>query len=255
MGWFDGSSKWASGKAKQPSAEAVAAGEGWLPPRAVEARRRRESGVGSAEPETLGPGWGRWVWAALLTGVTVVVGLVWVAVLADWLGGSRGLQETATLWLVSLILLGLGIATGYVGLSLTNPKVLLRFDRRVVELGQPVVMRWEIHGRAGRFERFEVRVKAFERVYYTRGTDRITEESTRVDEVVYERDLSGGAGRSIQTLASEGEASLVVPAGAMHSFSADNNLVIWQVEIRGWIRRWPDVKHRHEFTVVPAGWG
>lgn len=259
MGWFDGSSKWASGKAKQPTPDEVDAGKGWLPPRAAEQperRRRGEVDPAHAEPEWLGPGWGRWVWAGLLTVATLLVGLMWIGTLNDFISGSRSIAETAILGLITVVLLGLMLATGYVVLSLTNPKVLICFDSRIVELGQPLALRWQVHGRAGRFHYFQVKVRAFERVYYTRGTDRITEEHTLLEETIFEREMDDEFGpAAVGGLAPEGEATLPLPLGTMHSLSADNNLVIWEVEVRGVIRRWPDVRHRHDFTVVPPGWG
>jgi hypothetical protein len=49
-----------------------------------------------------------------------------------------------------------------------------------------------------------------------------------------------------------GQVGLIVPGDTMHSFKADNNRIIWSIEIRGDIKRWPDVKESFEVEVTPT---
>lgn len=41
----------------------------------------------------------------------------------------------------------------------------------------------------------------------------------------------------------------------MHSFSAENNKIIWRLDLRGDIKSWPDVKESFEIEVTPAACG
>ena len=43
-----------------------------------------------------------------------------------------------------------------------------------------------------------------------------------------------------------------IPAGTMHSFSANNNKIIWTLTVKGEISRWPDVDESFDVTVGPA---
>jgi hypothetical protein len=38
----------------------------------------------------------------------------------------------------------------------------------------------------------------------------------------------------------------------MHSFSANNNKIIWTLTVKGEISRWPDVDESFDVTVSPA---
>lgn len=38
----------------------------------------------------------------------------------------------------------------------------------------------------------------------------------------------------------------------MHSFEADNNKILWNLDVHGDIKKWPDVKESFKITVVPA---
>jgi len=49
-----------------------------------------------------------------------------------------------------------------------------------------------------------------------------------------------------------GRVGMVLPHETMHSFEADNNKIIWDLDIRGDIHRWPDVKESFKITVTPV---
>jgi hypothetical protein len=49
-----------------------------------------------------------------------------------------------------------------------------------------------------------------------------------------------------------GQVGFVLPADTMHSFEAENNKIAWNLEIRGDIPKWPDVRESFPITVVPA---
>jgi hypothetical protein len=50
-----------------------------------------------------------------------------------------------------------------------------------------------------------------------------------------------------------GQAGVVIPEDAMHSFEAKDNKIIWQIVIRGVVDFWPDIKNEFKIAVVPAG--
>ena len=49
-----------------------------------------------------------------------------------------------------------------------------------------------------------------------------------------------------------GEIGFAVPSESMHSFEAENNKIIWEIEVSGDIRSWPDVKEVFKIAVTPS---
>ncbi len=48
-----------------------------------------------------------------------------------------------------------------------------------------------------------------------------------------------------------GAVKLRLPAETMHTFKAPNNRVVWSVQVRGEIPRWPDVEDEFPLQVDP----
>jgi hypothetical protein len=45
--------------------------------------------------------------------------------------------------------------------------------------------------------------------------------------------------------------SLRIPDDTMHTFTADNNKIIWTIKMKGQINRWPDIDESFDITVTP----
>ena len=48
-----------------------------------------------------------------------------------------------------------------------------------------------------------------------------------------------------------GSTDVEIPEDTMHSFSSNNNSVVWSLVVRGDIHRWPDVSETFEIEVRP----
>jgi len=49
-----------------------------------------------------------------------------------------------------------------------------------------------------------------------------------------------------------GQVGIVLPHETMHSFEADHNKIIWNLDVHGDISHWPDVKESFKISVLPA---
>jgi hypothetical protein len=172
-----------------------------------------------------------------------IVSIFLVQAISGW---TRGAPDWfLTLFLVPFVLIGLGLIAGigYSVLAALNPRPRLVLSAGAVPLGGEVRVRWEFNGRVQRLERFRLHLEGREEATYRRGTDTVTDKS------VFARiELADTADpRAMQT----GEVTLRVPAGAMHSFEARNNKIVWELRLRGDIPRWPDISDDFPLIVLP----
>ena len=49
-----------------------------------------------------------------------------------------------------------------------------------------------------------------------------------------------------------GATSIRIPDDTMHTFTGDNNRIIWTITMKGAINRWPDIDESFDITVTPA---
>ena len=246
--WRSGRRKsWATGSAAGAS-DPQAAMEDWLPRMVRDALRdETEQGKSLGGRETVAAGGRRW---GRLVAVTIFA-LFWNGIISIPISGyfKGDTPVFVALFMIPFALVGLGFmgGIGYMALALFNPRIELTFEPRLVGRGQPLGLRWAIHGRADRFSRLVVTVQGIERASYTRGTDTITDEHQFFETVVSDEE------RDVVAVPAEGEAELLIPADTMHSFAGAKNKIVWQVQVKGEIPRWPDVKETYEFAVLPDG--
>lgn len=104
-----------------------------------------------------------------------------------------------------------------------------------------------IINQAGSFTvtRLAVTLICEEEAKYRRGTDTITKRETVVDLTLCDRpDMRA---RNGQVLTQE---SLTIPPGAMHSFEASNNKIMWFIQVTMEIPSRPDIKQRFVLPVL-----
>jgi hypothetical protein len=183
---------------------------------------------------------------ALLLAALFWNGIVSVFVVQAATGWARGDPDWfLTLFLIPFVLIGAGLIAGigYNVLAAFNPRPRLELSAGAVPLGGEVRVRWEFGGRVQRLRRFRLHVEGREEATYRRGTDTVTDKSVfaRI-ELVDTADP-----RAMQT----GEVTLRVPAGAMHSFEARNNKIVWELRLHGGIPRWPDLNDDFPLIVLP----
>jgi hypothetical protein len=137
--------------------------------------------------------------------------------------------------LVRQIVLTTGIGTTLVELS-DHPLFPGREYQALVSQSGRLHARW-----------FQVQIECEEQATYQQGTDTRT-----ATEVVYRQSVYSARRFQISPGAPfEANFSLVVPAGAMHSFTAPHNAIRWMLVVRGRMARWPEFERRFPLYVYP----
>jgi hypothetical protein len=185
--------------------------------------------------------------------IAILVALFWNGIISimvvEVVGGFRHGQPNwfLTLFSVPFVAVGLGMLAYvvYQFLALFNPRPQLEVSSAAIPLGGAAELRWRLSGKVSRISELTVKLQGVEQATYRRGTRTYTDRNT-----FYEMELYRTTDTS--TIAS-GHVGFVIPQDTMHSFEADNNKIIWSLEVRGDIKRWPDVKESFPISVVPAG--
>lgn len=176
------------------------------------------------------------IWNGIVS--TFVVPLVrnWRGDISQWLHG---------LFLSIFVLVGLGlmVLVVYMFLAIFNPRVKLILNRGSVPLGGSVYLRWSFSGKVERIKRVEVWLLGTEKVTYRRGTDTKRDSKAFYKMEVYSTD-------DPMSIVS-GEAGFIVPCETMHTFESVNNQIVWEIELKGQIDKWPDVNQKFKLTVEP----
>jgi hypothetical protein len=185
------------------------------------------------------------------------LGAVLLAVICNLINGlmlselltshQRGhLNGMLLLMLIPFGAVGVGMLAfvGYRFLALFNPHPNLELSSSVIPLGGAAELRWGLSGRTSRIEEFTVTLRGVEETKYRRGTKTYTDRHT-----FYELELHR---TSAANEIAAGQIGFVVPPDTMHSFEAENNKILWSLDIHGSIRHWPDVQESFRITVTPA---
>jgi hypothetical protein len=176
----------------------------------------------------------------------LIIALFWNGIVSVFIfGGADGAGWFGRLFLLPFVAAGLGLiaAAVYQFLALFNPRPRLELSASVVPLGGAAELRWSFTGRTSRIRELVVTLRGVEEARYRRGTDTCTDRNT-----FYEMELIRTADGNEMAA---GQVGFVMPQDTMHSFEAENNKVLWQLDIHGDIRRWPDVKESFKINVTP----
>lgn len=140
---------------------------------------------------------------------------------------------------IGLLVLGM---SGHAGLAILNPRPRLTLSTGALPPGGRLDLQWEMIGSTRRLQRFKILLEGREEATYRRGTDTHTDKSVFATVTLADvRDPGGFA---------TGTAKALVPLGAMHSFAAKNNQIVWRLRVKGEIARWPDIDDEFPFTVL-----
>ncbi len=137
----------------------------------------------------------------------------------------------------------IGVAA-YQFLAIFNPRPTLELSCGTVPLGGAAELRWSFTGRTSRMEEFTATLRGVEEAKYRKGTSTYTDRNT-----FYELELYRTS--AVMEIAS-GQVGVILPQDTMHSFEAENNKILWSLEVHGRIQHWPDVKESFPITVTPA---
>ena len=189
-----------------------------------------------------------------LTGA-IIIALFWNGIISVFLWQViEGFRHGSPSWfltffLTPFVLIGVGLLGMVLHqfLATFNPRPTLELSSDRIPPGTAAELRWSFTGRTSRIRELVVTLRGLERATYRKGTSTCTDEST-----FYEQELYRTA--SLAEIAS-GQVGFVLPQDTMHSFSAENNKIIWRLDMRGDIKSWPDVKESFEITVTPTACG
>ncbi len=180
------------------------------------------------------------IFAAIWNGV---VSVFVVDIVRGFLKGRP--QWGMALFISIFVLAGLGaiIAVIHQFLALFNPKTKLTLSLARIPLGSTAYITWEILGRVNRVSELVITLQAREECRYRRGTKTYTDKNTfftfQLAQTTNPAEMS------------HGEIGFAIPAETMHSFTADNNKIIWSLNVAGDIKRWPDIKDEFDITIIP----
>ena len=173
-----------------------------------------------------------------------IVGLFTFFEITGSMSGGGGRWFLAVFLLIFQVIgLALIVNVPYQMLALANPRPTLTLSRESVPVGGAVTLEWRLSGAAHRVKSLRLTLEGREEARYRRGTD------TRTDTNVFHRiPLSE---RNDSTGVALGTTSLRIPDDTMHTFTADNNKIIWTIKMKGDIDRWPDIDESFDITVTP----
>jgi len=172
-----------------------------------------------------------------------IVGLFTFFEIREFSSGSGGWGMAIFLLLFQVIGVALLLWVPYQLLALANPRPTITLSRGTLPIGGSVPFEWQLTGAASRVTKLTLTLTGREEARYRRGTDTHTDKHEFHSEVIAEATDA----MSIQ----RGGGSIRIPAGAMHTFNASNNKIIWTLTVKGDINRWPDVDESFDVTVSP----
>ncbi|MFP4351901.1 MAG: DUF3592 domain-containing protein [Puniceicoccaceae bacterium] len=155
----------------------------------------------------------------------------------DWFLLILGLVFVA----IGLLLIGLAV---YSILSLKNPLPRVRIEPGRVEPGRSFRLSWHLKGSISRLRNLGIHLEGMEVARYQRGTSTVTDRNVFAQSTLFES-TDKGAFREGTVEAALGEES--VP-----SMKTDHNEIVWQIVVRGEIRRWPDLNESYLLPVRPV---
>ncbi len=133
---------------------------------------------------------------------------------------------------------------GYFFLCLFNPRPWITVVPGAPRLGESVRLEWQVKGRVEVLIDLRLIVAGREEATYSRGTRSSTDRNVFVEIAVTTLTTS----RDIVS----GVAQFDIPADLMHSFSSQHNKIVWCIQVKGEIARWPDLDEEFALTVLPA---
>lgn len=184
----------------------------------------------------------------------LVAGIFWNGIVGVFMyvglsGGFGGASWFALIFLSVFGLVGLLILVGFVQTLL----VALGVGETIVEIsadrlapGQPFEVLVIQAGRM-RLNELTLRLVCEEKATYRQGTNTNTATEKVLDEVlVSAKDAEIEHGRPLQV---RGKGR--IPFDAMHGFLLGNNKLLWRIEVKGDVRRWPDFSREFAIEVRP----
>jgi hypothetical protein len=159
---------------------------------------------------------------------------------------QRGQPEWClTIFITPFVLVGLLLIVGifHSFLALFNPRPTLTLSWARIPLGGTAKLSWTFAGNPHAIRLLRVTLRGEESCTYRQGTKTHTDKHHFLKEVLFET--------HDPLEIPEGEVEIRIPANTMHSFTADNNKIVWEIHLDGEIPLRPDVDAEFPITVTP----
>ncbi len=149
------------------------------------------------------------------------------------------------IFLIPFVLIGLGLVAGFFHtlLGSFNPRPVLLVSSGTAPLGATLTLSHRFEGGTGRIRHLQVLLIGREEATYRRGTSTYTDKEEFFSHPLVDTN-------DPQAIAS-GRSEFAIPFESMHTFESDNNKVLWRIQVKGDIARWPDIDESFAFTVLP----
>ena len=167
-------------------------------------------------------------------------GIVWMMVLTI---KDSGWGPRLFMGIFVLAGLGLALAAFYQFLTLFNPRPVLIVSAPAVPLGGSLDVRWRLTGNVRRLAKLTISLRAREEATYRRGTTTTTDKSFFLNTVLFEI--------SDRAQMASGSIKVNIPRDLIHTFTTTNNKVVWMLQVKGDIPKWPDVDAEFPIAVTP----
>jgi len=184
-------------------------------------------------------------------GCASIFALIWNGIVSifvmenvsKWRSGH--VDGCGSLFMIPFVLVGLGVGilAIYYFLSIFNPKPVLKLSSSTIALGDSVELAWDTAGNVDRVTSFSITLEGREEATYRRGTSTSTDKATFAVVPLAE----SNRGKDLR----RGKAVFTVPPDSMHSFKSSNNKIVWTIQVKGDIPRWPDIGEEYPVEVLP----
>lgn len=210
--------------------------------------RARYHGVDEAAPEKSGPvvleSAGGPIWRFI--GMTFIA-LFWNGIVSVFVYAlfTEEFSWFLALFLIPFVLVGIGLIVGvvYAFLAIFNPTIRVSVSQGAARLGSELEINWAMAGATHRIRKLRIWLEGREEASYTRGTDTYTDRNTFATIDI--------ATTSEHAEVARGRVQFAIPEYTMHSFTAQNNKIVWEIRVEGEIARWPDVSETFAYTILP----
>jgi hypothetical protein len=184
--------------------------------------------------------------------VIIVIGVIWNIFLlgATYDGINRlihggGIDVIPALISLPFALIGLGILGygAYLLLASYNPKPILTLTPGTIPISEMATLTWEMDGKVESISELQITITGEERATYRRGTDTTTTTNVFYKNSVFVTTNSVQFARHSITFS--------LPNPTMYSWKGGNNEIVWKLNFKGDVPKWPDINLNYILTVVP----
>lgn len=172
-----------------------------------------------------------------------IVSVFLVVLVNEWMRGQG--SWFLSLFLTPFVLVGLALLVGvaYQFLALFSPSARLTLSASEVRIGDVVEIEWRIARHWLGVSELTILFEGQEEATYRQGTSTATDKETFYRDCVVRTNDAGAI--------ASGKGTLRIPPNAMHSFSSRHNKIVWCLNVKGAVPRWPDVAEDYELHVLP----